>query len=165
VLTARTPSSSAAFRLHVSPRSPFRAVTTRVRKQLDKSLRAASSAHPDKALTARLAGRGLPLSTRIQALRNKSNNKDGDEESGIGLEHAREVVVVGAGKAIEKVVNVAAFFQAQRDCMVRLRTGSLEAVDEVMQGDGEEEDAMPGAPGAEMRERMISCLEVSIRLK
>lgn len=162
MLTARKPSSHDAFRLHVNPRSPFRAITTRVRKQLDKSLRAASSVHPDKALTARLASRGLPLSARIQALRGGGG---GGSESGIGLEDAREVVVVGAGKAIEKVVNVAAFFQAQRDCVVRLRTGSLEAVDEVAQDDGDGEDAMPGAPGAEVRERMVSCLEVSIRLR
>lgn len=83
-------------------------------------------------------------------------------EDGIALEHAREVVVIGTGKAIEKVVNVAAFFQQQGDVDVKLTTGSLGAVDAIMPEE-EEENGLGLALGE--RERMVSCLEVTIKLK
>jgi ribonuclease P/MRP protein subunit POP7 len=106
-------------------------------------------------MTSQLARKSLPLSARIQTIQNSQG-------SGIGLENAREVVVIGTGRTIEKVVNVAAFFQGQGDCDVRLNTGSMGAVDEIMEQD--EDDGGGGGIG-EMRERMVSCLEVSIRLK
>ncbi|KAH8662411.1 Rpp20 subunit of nuclear RNase MRP and P-domain-containing protein [Xylariales sp. PMI_506] len=165
-LTPRIPSSSQAHRLYVNPRTPFRSITTRVRKQLDKSLRTASAAADPQSQTNRLASRaGLSLSARINMLA----QHHGTGSSGIGLERAREVVVVGAGKAIPKVVNVAAFFQGQRDCEVRLKTGSLGAVDEVLDAGDEDEDEDPEdvaacVVGGEMRERMVSYLEVTIRL-
>jgi ribonuclease P/MRP protein subunit POP7 len=155
-LPRREPSSQAAHHIYVNARSPFRSVTTRVRKQLNKSLRTASSTHP-QSLTNTVASKNhlAPLSSRIQALHK-------GPEDGIALQRAREVVVVGAGKAIEKVVNVAAFFQGQGDVEVTLRTGSLGAVDELVPGD--EEDNGPGFSVGE-RERMVSCLEVTIRLR
>lgn len=97
----------------------------------------------------------LPLSRRIQALQN-------GPDDGIALADAREVIVIGSGKAIEKVVNVAAFFQGQGDVDVKLRTGSLGAVDELM-ADEEEENGL--GLGVGERERMVSCLEVVIRLR
>lgn len=67
--------------------------------------------------------------------------------------------MLGTGRAIEKVLSVAAFFQGQKDCEVRLRTTSVPAVDEVLAGGddnaGEREEA---------RARMVSCLQVHIRL-
>ncbi|KAH6647109.1 Rpp20 subunit of nuclear RNase MRP and P-domain-containing protein [Truncatella angustata] len=155
-LPRRDPSTHSAHRIYVNGRSPFRSITTRVRKQLDKSLRAASSAYP-QSLTNTVASKNglLPLDRRIQALQK-------GPEDGISLDDARQVVVIGAGKAIEKVVNVAAFFQGQGDVEVQLRTGSLGAVDEIMP---EEEEENGLGIGVGERERMVSCLEAVIKLK
>lgn len=153
-MSARAPSTHTAHRLYVNPRTPFRSVTTRVRKQLDKILRTASSLDP-QAPTARLARRStLSVAARAHTLQRDPG------ASGIGLETAREVVVLGTGRAIEKVVHVAAFFRGQPDCDVTLRTASLRAVDEVIVEGGEHEG------GTEQRRaRMVSCLEAHIRLK
>ena len=126
-----------------------------MRKQLDKILRTASSLDP-QAPTTKLAKR----STMSVGARTYHLQRD-PADSGIGLETAREVVVLGTGRAIEKVVHVAAFFRGQPDCDVTLRTASVRAVDEVIvEGDGEHEGSMEQR-GA----RMVSCLEVHIRLK
>ncbi|KAK6821387.1 hypothetical protein PG995_002975 [Apiospora arundinis] len=146
----RQPSTNKAFRLYVNPKTPFRSITTRVRKQLNKILRTASSTNP-QASTAQIAKRSFDLHRRVQALQHTAG-------SGIGLEDSREVIVLGTGRAIEKVLSVAAFFQGQKDCEVKLRTTSVPAVDEVLAGgenSGERE---------ETRSRMVSCLQVHIRL-
>lgn len=127
-----------------------------MRKQLDKTLRTASSTNA-RATTGKLAARTLPLSARVAALQSA-------EGSGIGLEDAGEVVVAGTGRAIEKVVNVAAFFRGQGDCVVTLRTGSVGAVDEVGGQEGED-DGLGWEEAKETRTRMVSSLEVAIRLR
>ncbi|KAK8062053.1 hypothetical protein PG994_008419 [Apiospora phragmitis] len=134
----RQPSTSKAVRLYITPKTPFRSVTTRVRKHLDKILRTASAANPHQSATAQIAKRSFGLDRRIQAL---------------------ERHVAGAGVGLG-VLAVAAFFQGQKDCEVRLRTTSVPAVDEVLVGgddnnSGEREEA---------RARMVSCLQVHIRL-
>ncbi|KAF3014224.1 hypothetical protein E8E14_008530 [Neopestalotiopsis sp. 37M] len=155
-LPRRDPSTHSAQLIYVNSRSPFRSITTRVRKQLNKSLRAAST-HTPKSLTNTVAAKGHlgPLSSRIQALHK-------GPEDGIALEQARQVVVIGTGKAIEKVVNVAAFFQGQGDVEVRLQTGSLGAVDDVVP---EEEEENGLGTGVGERERMVSCLKAVIKLR
>ncbi|KAI0138250.1 Rpp20 subunit of nuclear RNase MRP and P-domain-containing protein [Pestalotiopsis sp. NC0098] len=155
-LPRRDPSTHSAQLIYVNSRSPFRSITARVRKQLNKSLRTASSKTP-QSLTNSVASKNHlgPLSSRIQALHK-------GPEDGIALEQAREVVVVGTGKAIEKVVNVAAFFQGQGDVDVKLQTSSLGAVDDVMP-DEEEENGL--GVGVDERERMVSCLKAVIRLR
>ncbi|KAI0125386.1 Rpp20 subunit of nuclear RNase MRP and P-domain-containing protein [Xylariales sp. AK1849] len=159
--TRRAPSDSQSHRLYITARTPFRSITTRVRKQLNKSLRTASSTNP-QSFTNRLSKQlpPVPLHDRINAIQNSQG-------SGIGLENTREVIVIGTGRAIEKVVNIAAFFQGQGDVEVRLRTGSVGALDEVVdKGEGEEDDGLGGTGGQEgIRERMVSCLEVGFRLK
>ena len=70
-----------------------------------------------------------------------------------------EVVVKATGKAIEKALQVALHFQGQEDCSVRLRTGSVGAVDDVIAKDGLEEDV------PETRIRRTSMLEVGITLR
>jgi ribonuclease P/MRP protein subunit POP7 len=107
----------------------------------------------------------------------KGREKGGEKE---------EVVVKGTGKAIQKVVSVAAWFQDEgngRGVRVRLRTGSVGAVDDVVpvekkakklkRGDGDEggeggaaEDG-DGEEGEdpETQVRRVSCLEVGISLR
>ncbi|KAI2634993.1 Rpp20 subunit of nuclear RNase MRP and P-domain-containing protein [Hypomontagnella submonticulosa] len=162
-IPTRTPSTHASKRIYITAKTPFRSVTARVRKQLDKNLRGASSSN--KAFTNRLAGnKTASLDERVRAIQRHSSSTSkksgGGSGTGIGLEDAGEVVVLGTGRAIQKVVEVALFFQKQADCIVQLRTSSVGAIDDVVQeGDGEWGD------DGEERVRMMSSLEASIRLR
>ena len=158
-ISERAPSTHAAHRIYINTRSPFRSVTSRVRKQLDKNLRQAS--YVNTAFTNRLAGKKYAsLDERVRAIQNQQQQRGTGASIGIGLEESGEVLVLATGRAIEKAVNVASFFQKQRDCIVQLRTRSVAAVDDVVV-EGEEDFPF----GDETRKRMVSCLEVSIKLR
>ncbi|KAI0384295.1 Rpp20 subunit of nuclear RNase MRP and P-domain-containing protein [Hypomontagnella monticulosa] len=162
-IPTRTPSTHASKRIYITAKTPFRSVTARVRKQLDKNLRAASTSN--KAFTNRLAGnKTASLDDRVRAIQRHSSSASkingGGSGLGIGLEDAGEVVVLGTGRAIQKVVEVALFFQKQADCIVQLRTGSVGAIDDIVQ-EGDEEWGGEG----EERVRMMSSLEASIKLR
>ncbi|RYO85562.1 hypothetical protein DL766_007543 [Monosporascus sp. MC13-8B] len=157
-ISERAPSTHSAHRIYINTKSPFWSVTARVRKQLDKNLRQASYAN--KAFTNKLAGRkNASLDERVRAIRRYQQGGSASA-SGIGLEDAGEVLVLATGRAIEKAVNVASFFRKQGDCVVQLRTTSVGAVDDII-AEGDEE--FPA--GDETRKRMVSCLEVSIKLR
>ncbi|KAI2472252.1 Rpp20 subunit of nuclear RNase MRP and P-domain-containing protein [Annulohypoxylon bovei var. microspora] len=159
-IPTRIPSTRAAKRIYITAKTPFRSVTARVRKQLDKNLREASSS--SNAFTNKLAAnKGASLDERVRAIqRQSSKTASSGSGGGIGLENAGEVVVLGTGRAIQKVVEVALFFQKQADCIVQLKTGSVGAVDDIVQ-EGEEQWGGEG----EERVRMMSSLEASIKLR
>jgi len=63
---------------------------------------------------------------------------------------------MGTGRAIEKTLHVAAWFDKQRDCRVSLRTRTVGTVDDLV---------LPDEEGTEeSRVRMVSCLEVGVSL-
>jgi ribonuclease P/MRP protein subunit POP7 len=65
------------------------------------------------------------------------------------------VLVKATGKAIEKALSIALHFQEQDDCVVRLKTGTVSAVDDIVMEGVEDES----------RIRRTSMLEVVVRLK
>lgn len=68
------------------------------------------------------------------------------------------MLLKGTGKAIEKVLGMVVYWQGQEDVEVRVRTGSVGAVEDVVEkGNGEEV--------GESRVRRVSCLEVGISLR
>jgi ribonuclease P/MRP protein subunit POP7 len=76
-----------------------------------------------------------------------------------------EVLVKATGKAIEKALRVALFFQEQEDCLVRLRTGSVGAVDDILVQEGDADGEGEGEDVPETRVRRTSMLEVGISLR
>ncbi|KAI1129258.1 Rpp20 subunit of nuclear RNase MRP and P-domain-containing protein [Nemania abortiva] len=151
-------STNSARRIHVTAKTPFRSVTTRVRKQLDKYLRQSASSRGT--FTNKLSQKkNASLGERIHRIQQQSQNAATDG-LGLGLENSGEVVVLGTGRAIQKVTEVALFFQKQPDCIVQLRTGSVAAVDDVISA---EDDGLEG--NVTERARMMSSLEASIRLR
>jgi len=74
----------------------------------------------------------------------------------------QEVILVGTGRAIEKVLSLGLFFQGQADCWVRVGTGSVGAVDDVVGGEEEEGE---GEGEGETRVRRVSAVEVGVRLR
>ncbi|KAI1112112.1 Rpp20 subunit of nuclear RNase MRP and P-domain-containing protein [Nemania sp. NC0429] len=152
-------STSSARRIHVSAKTPFRSVTARVRKQLDKYLRQSASSRAT--FTNKLSQKkNASLENRIRRIQEQSQNTT-TGGLGLGLENSGEVLVIGTGRAIQKVTEVALFFQKQPDCIVQLRTGSVAVVDDVISHD---DDSGFGEDVTE-RARMMSSLEASIRLR
>ncbi|KAI9833316.1 MAG: hypothetical protein M1819_003711 [Sarea resinae] len=137
----------------------------------------------------------------------KSNNRNGNKSSATKLAEipsgsgtsgflggkdkdgveGEEVMIKATGKAIEKALKLGLFFQGEEDCAVRIRTGGVGTVDDVMEGkkrknggrdkevrkdraqdkggDGkggseEEEEELP-----ETRVRKTSMLEIGVRLR
>ncbi|GKT42761.1 ribonucleoprotein-associated protein [Colletotrichum spaethianum] len=122
----------------VGTKCSFMSVVSRVRTQLDKSLKHNAP-----------STRGLNLNQRVDLLHRDNGTKGGDGEA----------VVLGAGKAIEKVLAVAAWFTEQCDCVVEVRTKTVRVVDDVVlegEDDGFEDES---------RVRKLSGLEVIVRLR
>ncbi|KAH7261211.1 Rpp20 subunit of nuclear RNase MRP and P-domain-containing protein [Fusarium redolens] len=135
-LTRRQPPASSKSRIiYVSSKTPFMAVVKRARKQLDASLK-----------TTGAAPKHASLHSRVEALQRTSG---GDADSAV-------VTLTGTGKAIEKTLAVASWFEQEGDCEVEITTGTVGTVDDVVAG-GDEED--------QSRLRKLSCLEVRIKLK
>lgn len=98
--------------------------------------------------------------------RRRTNDDEEDEVMAIarGVEEGREkkrrvagasgeqVIVKGTGKAVGKVMELGAWFGQRGEFEVRVRTGSVGAVDdvEVVEGGGEEEEEGGGTGGDEM---------------
>ncbi|KAL7800086.1 Rpp20 subunit of nuclear RNase MRP and P domain-containing protein, partial [Trichoderma ceciliae] len=116
-------------------------VVRRAKKFLDKDLRSNAS-----------AARNVSLHARVEALK---------RVSGSDATRGAVVSVMGTGKAIEKTLSVASWFEQQGDCVVKIRTRTIGTVDDVVPEDAD--DAF-GAADSESRLRKLNCLEVVISL-
>ncbi|PNY23077.1 Uncharacterized protein TCAP_06972 [Tolypocladium capitatum] len=138
LMRRQLPSSSKTPIIYISSSTPFMSAVKRAQKLLDKSLRNATAAAPKNAT----------LHARVQALQRSGGEDNSD---------ATAVTVMGTGKAVGKTLGVVGWFEQRGDCVVRIRTGTVGTVDDVVVADGGAED--------ESRVRMVSCLEGVIRLK
>lgn len=106
--------------VYISAKTPFVSALKRVRKHLSLI---------DKRSTGKvdlINGKGSDKQ-KLRALgENESDGKGKEPE---------EVVLKATGKAIEKALNLALFFQGQQDCKVRLRTGGVGVVDDIVEAD------------------------------
>ncbi|KAJ0159529.1 putative dipeptidase B [Colletotrichum tanaceti] len=114
------PVSSNSRYICVGAKCSFMSVVSRVRAQLDRSLKHTAP-----------STRGLNLNQRVDLL-----HRDGGTKGRGG-----EAVVLGAGRAVERVLAVAAWFADQSDCAVEVRTKTVRVVDDVVLEGGEEEGA------------------------
>ncbi|KAG6008442.1 hypothetical protein E4U21_004464 [Claviceps maximensis] len=142
LLRPQLSSSSKSPTIYMSSKTPFCSAVARVRKLLTRSLRCGP------------APKNSSLQSRVAALKRSTNTAAGDDSSAKPL----AVTVVGTGKAIEKTLSLASWFEQQGDCEVALRTQTVKTVDDiVLQDDDDVEE--------ESRVRNISCLQVIITLK
>lgn len=109
-------------------------------------------------LHANSSSKGLPLVARIAALQT-SASIDPSAEKG------HEVLVRGSGRAMAKTLELAAWFQRQKDCSINLRTMTLETVDDVVVDDDGAEEQGGFAAEEESRVRNLNCIEVGVRLR
>ncbi len=121
--------SKATTPIYVATKTPFMSVVRRARKQL-----AARRRRPGRGQAA-----AASLAARVAAA---VTGETGDTEDGEaaasddGGGGGPEVLVIGTGRAIEKTVHIAAWFDRQPDCRVSVRTGTLGAVDDLVVPDG-----------------------------
>lgn len=85
---------------------------------------------------------------------------EADVEKGKSRGREEEVVLKATGKAIEKCLRLAVWWLGQADVRVVVRTGSVGAVDDVVNKDDGEVGEEEGS-----RVRRTSCLEVGISLR
>ncbi|KIN07575.1 hypothetical protein OIDMADRAFT_47475 [Oidiodendron maius Zn] len=149
----RTSSSSPKV-VYVSASSPFISVVKRVQKNL-----AAIQARSTGPVNLRHPSKDVLQQVHEGVMASRKGKKDGAQE---------EVILKGTGKAIQKVLALAAWFQdeAQNQLGVKvvLRTSSVGAIDDVihMDRDNKVERKEENADGDETRIRRVSCLEVGI---
>lgn len=132
--------SSRTRPIHVSTSTPFMAVISRVRKELDKCLQSQASGP---------STRGLGLAQRVELLHRS------DAARGSNC----EVLVRGTGRAIEKTLQAAGWFMAHGDYEIDIRTRTVDTVDVVESSEG------PSPLDDERRVRRMNCFEVAVRLK
>lgn len=143
-LTRRQPPSSSKTRIiFISSKTPFMAAATRVRKTLDRAHRS----HQNNAAASKQAS----LASRIASLERSIGRDDGGADG-----KRAEVIFAGTGRALEKVLSLAGWFEQEGDCEVEVRTGTVGVVDDIVDEDGDEEGS---------RVRKTSRLEVTVRLK
>ncbi|MCJ1474547.1 hypothetical protein MMC13_003205 [Lambiella insularis] len=99
--------------IYVSSKTPFISVVKRVRKHL---------ALIDK----RTMG-------KVDLLNSKSSDKHRLSRLGKQDKEPEEVFLRATNKAIEKVLGLALFFQGQEDCRVKLKTGSVGVIDDIVE--------------------------------
>ena len=112
---------------------------------------------------------------KIDLLNDKGSDKQklrklGERHNTSTGKEPEEVVLKATGRAIQNVLGLALFFQGQDDCRVRLRTGTVGVIDDIVKSEipkepemeeGEdEEEELP-----ESRVRKASFVEVAIILK
>ena len=96
--------------------------------------------------------------------------KEGKEKG--GGEEPEPVILKGTNRAIEKVCELALFFQGQDDVQVRVKTGSVGTVDDIVENEDavtvkseSEEGKDDGEELPESRVRWLSVVEAHISLK
>ncbi|KAF1733138.1 Ribonucleases P/MRP protein subunit POP7 [Beauveria bassiana] len=152
------PASSKDRIIYVSSSTPFMSAVKRARKQLDRSLKSGGSSQA--------ARKNASLHARIESLKRDVERDSNRSSSSDNAAYGASVTLLGTGKAVEKTLALAGWFEQQPDCRVAVRTRTVATVDDVVTGpepggaaavEQEEED--------ESRLRRLSCLEVVVSLK
>lgn len=97
----------------------------------------------------------------------------GDKAASVKAKAPEAVILKATNRAIENLLGLALFFQGQADCQVRLRTGSVGVVDDIVEApetgdrhlaeDGEEIKEDEDLPETQIRK--ISMVEVAVSMK
>lgn len=125
----------------------------RVRKQLDKSLKSGGSSQA--------ARKNASLHSRIESLK-RDVERGASSTSSANEEYGAVVTLMGTGKAIEKTLSIASWFEQQQDCHVSVKTRTVVTVDDIAPAGDNDNDVHDDS---DSRLRRLSCLEVVVSLK
>lgn len=127
----------------------------------------------------------VPSVKRIRKLLSNIDKRSTKDVSLLGLENDgaklaklkrqvgrnEEIIMKATGRAIEKLLNFALYFQGQPDLQVRIRTGSLAVVDDISIREATQGRAGSATNNMELEElpetqvRKTSILEVGVSLR
>ncbi|PHH61015.1 hypothetical protein CDD81_837 [Ophiocordyceps australis] len=116
LLRRPAPASALTPLVYISSCTPFMSAARRISKLLARSQHSGA------------ACKRATLQERIEQISSEQSGKT-------------RVTAVGAGRAVEKMVALAAWFERQGGYLVELRTSTSAAVDDVINKEGDEEDA------------------------
>lgn len=110
--------------IYVSSKTPFISVVKRVRKLLSLA---------DKRSMGKvdLQNRNSSDKQRLRAMARQEKEPE-------------EILLKATNRAIEKVLGLALFFQGQEDCRVKLRTGSVGVIDDIVEIEAPDETVEAG---------------------
>ncbi len=150
------PASSKDRIIYVSSSTPFMAAAKRVRKQLDRSLKSGGSSQA--------ARKNASLHARIESLK-RDVERGARSARSANDEYGATVTLLGTGKAVEKTLSLASWFEQQADCHVAVRTRTVATVDDISAAAVEGGSDAVEQEEDESRLRRLSCLEVVVSLK
>jgi ribonuclease P/MRP protein subunit POP7 len=160
IASARTSSQTQKI-IYVSSISPFISTIKRIRKYLKEIENRASASNPISLSTSSAQKVLKDIEAGIVNRKGKGGGERGKGISGKGGVRDEEVIIKATGKAIERCLHIGLWAMQQDDLGVEVRTGSVGAVDDVVErGEGEGE-----IDEVESRVRRVSCLEVRVRLR
>ncbi|KAF8859975.1 hypothetical protein BDZ45DRAFT_704069 [Acephala macrosclerotiorum] len=149
-ITAPLRGASSLKVVYISTLTPFIATVKRVQKLL-------SHVEDRAAGPLSISGGDKKLLKGIEAGIKSKGDVKGDRSKA----REEEVVMKATGKAVEKLLRLAIWWQGREGVVVRIRTGSVGAVDDVIERSGEDgEWIVEGS-----RVRRTSCLEVGVSLR
>jgi ribonuclease P/MRP protein subunit POP7 len=137
-----SPFSASPKHVYITHRTPFISAVKRIRKLLAHI----DARHSQRIVSQTKAVRGDRILAAARALENRSADAGADAEV---------IIVKGAGRAIPKVLSLAAWFgeKGEERGRVELHTKSVSAIDDILDEDGDEETRVRG----------VSVLELHIR--
>ncbi|KAI4117852.1 MAG: hypothetical protein LQ345_002001 [Seirophora villosa] len=125
--------------VYISTRTPFISAVKRVRKLLAQTQARAAQSTRGKQPPDLVNGKGSD-GEKLRALERSIVAAEEEEGEGSGKGGKKEVVLKATSRAIERALELGLFFQEQEDLVVRLRTGTAGAVDDVVVEEEEEEE-------------------------
>ncbi|KAK5114214.1 hypothetical protein LTR85_010279 [Meristemomyces frigidus] len=143
--------------VYVSARTPFLSAIKRVEKLLHLSdrrlVQSATTLAKQKNGKRKRSGRNedeiLDIATEVERQRGKKRKTNSGAPGVYGEENdfaGEEVTLKGTGKAIARVMELALWFQQKEEYTVRLRTGTVGAIDDIEVDEGVTEAAGDKAP-------------------
>ncbi|KAL8762565.1 MAG: hypothetical protein Q9184_001473 [Pyrenodesmia sp. 2 TL-2023] len=121
-------SSSSPKIVYISTHTPFISAVKRVRKLLSLIQQRTTQSSKNELVNGKGSDR-----EKLRAIERSIDKERKKSEKGAGRE---EVVLKATNRAIEKALGLGVYFQGQGDVEVRLRTGTVGAVDDIEEGEG-----------------------------
>lgn len=121
--------------VYISSRTPFMSAVKRVQKllsQVEKRATQSAATETRNSKKRKFGATEDDMGDITQIAAKLAEDKSGDKD---------EVVMKATGKAIEKALNMALWFQQREEFGIRIKTGSVGAIDDIVPAEEEPDDA------------------------
>ncbi|RDL35931.1 uncharacterized protein BP5553_06543 [Venustampulla echinocandica] len=174
IASPNSSSNTAPKVIYISSSTPFISTIKRVRKLLSgieaRQYAASKSSRPRPGKNNRENWNAKSRNDELRSVMQTGNDQAfiRGVESSLKDRDGEEVILKATGKAIERLLSVAAWFMSEgegKEFAVSIRTGSVGAIDDVVSRRDGDVDADMEAEELGSRVRRTSCLEVGVRFR